>query len=160
MLEYFDQLWQTNHAGYNLKGKRRRLEKFNEHGSMSRKGSAGKLLFVLVYLKQNPTQCYQAFTFSMSQDKVSQWLKVLLPLLEQALGRMRLLPARTPGKLYQALCLLSGEAVYLDVTERAVPLSVGWERQRQEYSGPRHLPIDSKYDFLLKSRLLRSFRLL
>ena len=57
---------------------------------MNWKGSLDKLLFVLVYLKQHPLQSSYGFTFAMSQSKVSQWLKVLLTLLEQALAKMRL----------------------------------------------------------------------
>lgn len=135
LLEPFDQLWQRYHAHHDLQGKRRRIEKFAEHGSMSLKGSLNKLLFVLVYLKQHPTQHYQAFTFDMSQGKVSQWLKVLLPLLEQALAKMRRLPCREPSHLYLSLRLLAGQVLLLDATERAVPRSVDGERQRHEYSG-------------------------
>lgn len=66
LLVHFDALWQEQHRHFDLQGKRRRLDKFTEHGSMSLRGSADKLFFVLVYLKQNPTQQYQAFAFSMS----------------------------------------------------------------------------------------------
>jgi len=99
LLEPFDTLWQRYHAHYDLKGERRRIKKFSEHGSMSLKGSAHKLFFVLLYLKQNPLQSYQAFAFGMSQSKVSQWLRVLLPLLEQALAKRQLLPCREPSHL-------------------------------------------------------------
>lgn len=137
LLEVFDELWQRYHAYYDLQGKRRRIEKFSEHGSMSLKGSLDKLFFVLVYLKQHPTQHYQAFTFGMSQGKVSQWLKVLLPLLEQALQRLKQLPCREASHLYVSLRLLAGQAWWLDATERAVPRSVDWERQKHEYSGKK-----------------------
>lgn len=138
MLVHFDALWQDYHSHFDLQGKRRRIAKFTEHGSMSLRGSADKLFFLLVYLKQNPTQNYQALTFSMSQGKVSQWVKLLLPLLEQALGRVKCLPARTPERLYASLCLLAGQALYMDATERAIPRSVDWERQKHEYSGKQH----------------------
>ena len=137
LLEVFAELWQRYHAYYDLQGKRRRIEKFAEHGSMSLKGSLDKLFFVLVYLKQNPVQSYYGFTFAMSQSKVSQWLKVLLPLLEQALVKMRLLPCREPSHLYVSLRLLAGQVLWLDATERAVPRSVDGERQKYEYSGKK-----------------------
>lgn len=137
LLESFDCLWQDYHAHYDLQGKRRRIEKFAEHGSMSLKGSATKLFFVLVYLKHNPLQSYQAFSFGMSQGKVSQWLKVLLPLLEQALSKRQLLPCRQPSHLYWSLRLLAGQVLLMDATERAVPRSVDWERQKYEYSGKK-----------------------
>ena len=138
LLLHFDALWQAYHRHFDLQGKRRRIEKFSEHRSMSLKGSADKLFFMLVYLKQNPTQDYQAFAFSMSQGKVSQWHKVLLPLLEGALERLRLLPARTPERLYLSLRLVAGQVLLLDATEREIPRSVDWERQRHEYSGKKH----------------------
>lgn len=106
LLEPFDKLWQFYHAHHDLQGKWRRIEKFSEHGTMSLKGSLDKLFFVLVYLKQHPLQSYYGITFAMSQSKVSQWLKVLLPLLEQVLAKMRLLPCREPSHLYVSLRLL------------------------------------------------------
>lgn len=135
LLVHFDLLWQEQHRHFDLQGKRRRLEKFTEHRSMSLRGSADKLFFLLVYLKQNPTQEYQAFAFSMSQGKVSQWLRLLLPLLERALERLKCLPARTPERLYASLRVLSGQALLMDATEREIPRSADWERQRHEYSG-------------------------
>lgn len=137
LLEVFDKLWQLYHAHHNLQGKRRRIEKFAEHGSMSLKGSLDKLFFVLVYLKQHPLQSYYGFTFAMSQSKVSQWLKVLLPVLEQALAKMRLLPCRESNHLYLSLHLLAGQVLFLDATERAVPRCVDGERQKYEYSGKK-----------------------
>lgn len=137
LLVHFDHLWQAHHPYFDLQGKRRRIEKFSEHGSMSLSGSAQKLFFVLAYLKENPTQVYHGALFSMSQGKVSQWLKLPLPLLEQALARMRVLPARNPGQLWLVLRALAGQVLYLDATERAVPRSVDSGRQRHEYSGKK-----------------------
>ncbi|MCJ8164977.1 hypothetical protein MKJ04_08975, partial [Pontibacter sp. E15-1] len=88
LLSYFAPLWERYHRHYDLQGRPRRIAKYSEHASMSLRGSARKLFFVLVCLKQNALQCYHAMGFAMSQGKVSQWLKVLLPLLEEALRRM------------------------------------------------------------------------
>ena len=135
LLAVFDALWQRYHAYHDLKGEPRRIRKFYEHGSMSLKGSLDKLFFLLVYLKQNPLQAYHGYSFGMSQGKVSQWLQVLLPLLEQALHRLQMLPCREPSHLYLSLRLLSGQVLFMDATERTIPRSVDWERQRYEYSG-------------------------
>lgn len=137
LLVHFEAVWQAYHPHFDLQGKRRRINKFSEHSSMSLKGSAQKLFFVLVYLKENPTQFYHASLFSMSQGKVSQWLKLLLPLLEQALARRRVLPTRNPGQLWLVLRVLAGQVLYMDATERSVPRSVNSERQRHEYSGKK-----------------------
>lgn len=104
---------------------------------MSLKGSRIKLLFVLIYLKNNPLQSYHGMSFNMSQGKVSQWLNVLLPLLEEALCRARQLPGRTPGHLYLSLCLLTGQMLLMDATERAVPRAIDDEKQQLEYSGKK-----------------------
>jgi hypothetical protein len=120
LLSVFDALWQHYHAYQDLKGESRRIKKFIEHSSMSLKGSPSKLFFVLVYLKQNPLQSYQGFCFGMSQGKVSQWLKVLLPLLEKALKHLQMLPCREPDHLYLSLRLLAGQVLLMDATERRV----------------------------------------
>jgi hypothetical protein len=137
LLSHFDLLWQRYHAQYDLQGSPRRIEKSAEHDSMSLKGSSLKLLFVLIYLKNNPLQSYHGLAFNMSQGKVSQWLKVLLPLLEEALDRAGQLSGRTPGHLYQSLLLLSGQVLFMDATERAVPRAIDHERQKLEYSGKK-----------------------
>ena len=124
LLVPFDKLWQRYHAHYDLKGERRRIQKFREHGSMSLKGSLDKLFFVLVYLKQNPLQAYHGYSFGMSQGKVSQWLQVLLPMLEQALHRLQMLPCREPSHFYLSLRLLSSQVLLLDATERDIPRSI------------------------------------
>jgi uncharacterized protein Usg len=48
LLVPFDELWQRYHAQYDLKGNRRRIKKFGEHGSRSLQGRLDKLFFVLV----------------------------------------------------------------------------------------------------------------
>lgn len=137
LLAVFDSLWQRYHRQYDLKGERRRIKKYNEHSSISLKGSLDKLFFVLMYLKQNPLQAYHGFCFEMSQGKVSQWLRVLLPLLEQSLHRLQMMPCREPSQFYLSLRLLSGQVLFMDATERAIPRSVDSERQRHEYSGKK-----------------------
>lgn len=63
LLSYFTPLWQSYYQRYDraanrLQGKARKLPKFDEHASISLSGSGEKLFFILVYLKQNPTQEY------------------------------------------------------------------------------------------------------
>jgi DDE superfamily endonuclease/Helix-turn-helix of DDE superfamily endonuclease len=137
LLSHFDLLWQRYHAENDLQGRPRRKTKSREHESMSLQGSSIKLLFVLIYLKNNPLQSYHGLAFNMSQGKVSQWLGVLLPLVEEALCRARQLPDRTPGHLYLSLQLLSGQLLLMDATERAVPRAIDKERQQLEYSGKK-----------------------
>jgi hypothetical protein len=137
LLSHFDLLWQRYHRYFDLQGRRRQLEKRTEHSSMSLKGSSIKLLFVLIFLKNNPLQCYHGLIFNMSQGKVSQWLNILLPVLEEALRRAGQLPSRTPGHLYLSMRLLAGQVLLIDGTERAVPRSLNDEKQQHEYSGKK-----------------------
>src|SRR5215210_2983452 len=53
-----------------------------------------KLLFILVYLKQNPTQTLQGYLFGMSQTNVNKWFHVLHTVLNRALAAYGALPQR------------------------------------------------------------------
>lgn len=130
VLSEFYKLWQQFHQQYELKGKERSAPKFKEHADISLRGSHDKLLFILFYLKENLAQHYHGAMFSMSQGKVSQWLKLLLPLLRQALHRMQLLPKRNASELYLSLKVLVGYFILIDGTEKPVPRPVDHERHK------------------------------
>jgi hypothetical protein len=53
-----------------------------------------KLLFILVYLKQNPTQTLQGYLFGMSQSNTHKWIHLLHTVLNQTLARINVLPQR------------------------------------------------------------------
>ena len=53
-----------------------------------------KLLFVLVHMKQNPTQEVQARLFGMRQSVANKWLQLLRPVLQRALHQESALPSR------------------------------------------------------------------
>lgn len=137
VLDAFSREWHEYHQQYDLKGVRRKIPKFKEHADMSLRGSDDKLLFILIYMKQNPTQQYHGAMFDMSQGKVSQWIKILLPLFRQTLDRMQLLPERNADKLYMSLKVLAGYFILLDGTERPIPRPVDNERQEYYYSGKK-----------------------
>ena len=61
--------------------------------------SADRLLFILTYLKQNAIQQIHGQLFDMSQPNVSKWVRLLLDILEDALGSQSLLPARSAAEL-------------------------------------------------------------
>ena len=60
---------------------------------------ADRLLFILTYLKQNAIQEVHGQLFNMSQSNVSKWVRLLLDILNVALARQQLLPARTATEL-------------------------------------------------------------
>ncbi len=53
-----------------------------------------KLLFVLVFLKHNPTQTLQGYLFGMSQTNVTKWFHLLHTVLNNALAAHGALPQR------------------------------------------------------------------
>ncbi len=56
--------------------------------------SEDKWLFILVYLKQNPTQTLQGYLFGMSQTNVNKWFQLLHTVLNNALAAHNALPQR------------------------------------------------------------------
>lgn len=57
--------------------------------------SADKLLFILVYLKQAPTQTLHGHLFGLSQSNANKWIHLLQPVLNAALATQGVLPSRT-----------------------------------------------------------------
>jgi Helix-turn-helix of DDE superfamily endonuclease len=53
-----------------------------------------KLLFILVYLKQAPTQEVQGCLFGLRQSHANTWIHLLHPVVNQALARLGDLPKR------------------------------------------------------------------
>ncbi len=54
-----------------------------------------KLLFILVYLKQYPTQTVQGQLFGLSQSNANKWIHLLHPILNHALALAGHLPQRS-----------------------------------------------------------------
>lgn len=137
LLQEFDHVWRQYYQHYDLKGKRRRIPKYAEHADISLKGSHDKLLFILIYMKHNLTQQLLGIMFGMSQGKVSQWSRLLFPLLERTLARMQVLPCRKADSLYLSLKVLRGYFILLDGTERPIPRPTDYEKQKYYYSGKK-----------------------
>lgn len=137
LLSVFGPLCEHFFQHHDLMGKPRRIPKFEEDVRCSLPGNYQKLFFLLSYLKENPRQHYHAERFEMQQPKVSTWLKVLLPLLEKALNKLECLPKRFGDQLYAFLTTFARYVLLMDATERAIPRSVVYERQKHEYSGKK-----------------------
>ena len=61
--------------------------------------SADKLFFILVFIKQAPTQELHGTVFGMAQPTAHTWIHVLLPVLFATFSANGYLPARTPDEL-------------------------------------------------------------
>lgn len=76
-----------------------------------------KLLFILVYLKQAPTQTLHGQLFGLSQSNTNTWIHVLHAVLNQALERHGALPTRavTSGSVEPA-CAAADEPSLFSTT--------------------------------------------
>ena len=158
LLVVFDPLCRNYFQYHDLEGKTRRIPKFQDDTRCSLPGSSRKLLFILVYMKENPRQHFQGQLFGMQQPRVSKWIKVLLPLLEKALQQLKVLPRRFGDALYAFLQTFTRYVLLMDATERRIPRSVQYERQKHEYSGKKkthtiknNLIVDQQHQILFLS---------
>ena len=95
-----------------------------------------KLLFSLVYQKAYPLQALLGEVFELSQSRANRWVHVLLPILQQALDDLGVLPTREPDKFasherrhHEALELI------IDGTDRRRQRPKSQEKQALHYSG-------------------------
>ena len=136
LLVQFDLLTSQKLSHYTLKGKKRLAPRYQEARNSSLYGSEKKLDFILMYMKENPNQLYHAQLFDISQSKASEWVSFLLPVLEQSLAKLAMIPQSGYNYVHQ-----DGQADYLlvDVTERQVGRRENYTGQKEEYSGKKKL---------------------
>lgn len=88
-----------------------------------------KLIFILTYLKCYPTYDVQGLLFGLERTRACRWVHQLLPVLEKALGRACVLPARKLTSLDDFFRAFPGARdVFID----------GTERPRQKPKAPKH----------------------
>lgn len=106
-----------------------------------RKGKLGteadKLLFILFYFKFYPIQEVQGFFFELSQSQVNYWVHYLTPILNEALGYEKQLPARKTTEIKQILAECPDLEFIIDGTERPIQRPKNKRRQRDCYSGKK-----------------------
>ena len=136
LLPTFQSHWVRYYRYHTLEGKLRKLPNFRaERNTRTLPTACDKLFFLLTYLKTYPLQQFQAASFSISQGKVSQWVKLLLPLLKESLSELGMLPERRGAHLASALAKYNGEVFTLDGAERPVERSQDDDNQQDHYSG-------------------------
>ena len=101
------------------------------------RGSADRLVFILVYFRLYPIQAVQGLLFGMSQPQANEWVHRLTPFLNAALGHQQQLPARQPRDLEAVLGECEGLEFIIDGVERPIQRPKNPERQRQFYSGKK-----------------------
>lgn len=136
LLPVFKRHWVKYYTYHTLEGKRRKLPNLNPgKATKTLPGMAEKLFFLLSYLKNYPLQQFQAASFGISQAKVSQWVKLLHPLLQESLSEVGVLPDRAGEAMDSVLAKYDGEAFTMDAAERPVERAQDDDNQRDHYSG-------------------------
>ena len=81
-------------AEWTVHGRRRPSRRYTTYQNCPLPTPEDRLLFILVYLKQNPTQLLHGCLFGMRQSKATQWIHVLLPVLRNTLRTLGDAPCR------------------------------------------------------------------
>jgi Helix-turn-helix of DDE superfamily endonuclease len=90
-------------ADWTLHGRRRQARRYTTYKNCPLPTPEDRLLFMLVYLKQNPTQLLHGRLFGMRQSKATQWIHVLLPVLRNTLRALGDAPCRRVAALCERL---------------------------------------------------------
>jgi DDE superfamily endonuclease len=102
-----------------------------------------KLLFLLVYLKTYPLQTLLGELFELSQSRVNFWIHRLLPILQEALDELGVLPERDASHFAQSQAA-SGEnpRLIIDGTDRRRQRPKNPEKQAAHYTGKKKTHTD------------------
>ncbi|MBM4460677.1 MAG: transposase [Chloroflexi bacterium] len=122
-------------AKFTLAGRPRGKRAYSAYKNSPLPTIEDKLLFILVYLKQNSLQTAHGVLFGMAQPDANQWIHLLHPLLNQALAALGAHPARTATTFTPET-----EATLIfwqDGTERPIPRPTDATARRLYYSGKK-----------------------
>ncbi len=97
-----------------------------------------KLFFILYYWKVYPTFDVLGDRFGLDRSKACTNVHKLWPVLERALDKKGVLPARSFTSVAELRAAFVGvEDLFIDVTERKRERPSGQEAQRETYSGKK-----------------------
>jgi hypothetical protein len=96
-----------------------------------------KLLFILMYFRQYPTQEVQGYLFGLGQPQANEWIHRLSGVLNQALGYEQQLPERRAARLSEVLTACPELTFLIDGTERPINRPKDKEKQKSHYSGKK-----------------------
>lgn len=90
-------------AAWTLHGRRRQSRRYTTYKNCPLPTPEDRLLFILIYLKQNTIQMLHGRLFGMRQSKATQWIHVLLPVLRNTLRTLGDAPCRSVEALREHL---------------------------------------------------------
>jgi hypothetical protein len=103
LVEPFEAAFREHMAKWTLEGKPRQNRAYVSYVKSPLPMPEERLLFLLSYLKENPTQTYHGLLYGMSQGKTNTWLHSLLPALRAALRATSDAPVRSFADLLKRL---------------------------------------------------------
>src|SRR5919201_223091 len=107
----FETAFLAHMQDWTLEGKPRTGRRYSQYANCPLPSPEDRLLFILTYLKQAPTQAFHGAAFGMGQPKANQWIQTLLPALRTNLACLGDLPSRNLSELRQRISALSEQAV-------------------------------------------------
>lgn len=149
LLPVFSEEWRKWYKHYDFQFKRRKKPLTGlqvESPTKTLPTVTDKLFFILYQSKNNHLQEVLAASFDMDQGQVSKWIKVLEPLLQKALKKLGVQPARNAEELDRlfrarqdgaddALDKPKARVISADATDRPIGRSTDHETQKRYYSG-------------------------
>ena len=102
------------------------------------KDTRSKLLFILIYIKVYPTYDLAGALFGVVASRPHEWVNKYLPIIEEALGRHCVLPARKITSSEEFRRLYPGvQEVIFDGAERPIQRPKNNKNQKKAYSGKK-----------------------
>ena len=136
LLPSFEQAWQDYvYNEYIARSERKR--RYGGGRKAKLEDSRDKLLFILFYFRQYPTQEVQGFLFDIGQAQANEWVHRLSGVLNQALEDEQQLPERNPRKLEQVLAACPELEFVIDGTERVIHRPQDKAKRDEHYSGKK-----------------------
>ena len=140
LLAVFSEKWYQYHKHFDSHGKRRKSPKPSySNDTKTLPKVEDKLFFILVYLKNHPTQEFLSAVFDLEQSRASRWIKTLSEVLESALNQMDILPCRDGSALIQFLDDKDIDCLIIDGMEQRTKRAVDDEAQQDKFSGKKKI---------------------
>lgn len=138
LLAPFAQEWYKYHKHFDAHGKRRKAPKLSyKNDTRTLATVEDKLFYILIYLKNNPTQEFQAATFDIDQGQANRWINILSKVLEKTLKKLDVLPCQQGDALAQFLKEKEIDILIIDGMEQRTGRAIDKEAQRDKYSGKK-----------------------
>lgn len=118
--------------------KKNRKRKWGAGRKHSLATSAGKLFFILFYMKCYPTYDLAGLFFQVDKAQPFRWMMQLKKKLEKVLGKEWVLPKRKISSMEEFIKLFPQiKEIIIDGTERPIQRPKDKQKQKQRYSGKK-----------------------